>query len=67
MLGLLDLREGETVADLGAGGGYFTYRLARAVGLEGRVYAVDTDPDMVEHLRARAERKGYQQIQVVHP
>lgn len=67
VLGVLDLREGETVADLGAGGGYFTYRLARAVGLEGTVYAVDTDPDMVEHLRARAEHKGYPQIQVVHP
>ncbi|MBW3561112.1 MAG: class I SAM-dependent methyltransferase [Actinobacteria bacterium] len=66
VLGVVDVDEGEKIADLGAGAGYFTYRLARAVGREGTVYAVDTDPDMVEHIRDRADRKGYRQIQVVH-
>jgi ubiquinone/menaquinone biosynthesis C-methylase UbiE len=47
------LREGEVVADIGSGTGYFTVRFARAVGEEGRVYAVDISPDMVRHLNRR--------------
>jgi ubiquinone/menaquinone biosynthesis C-methylase UbiE len=49
----LDLREGEVVADIGAGPGYFALRFARAVGDAGRVYAVDVSPDMVRHLNRR--------------
>jgi tRNA A58 N-methylase Trm61 len=54
----LGLRPGQRVADLGAGSGYFTFRLAAEVGAEGRVYAVDTDPDtavMIEDQVARGE------------
>ncbi|MDP8929079.1 MAG: hypothetical protein M3O70_11040 [Actinomycetota bacterium] len=40
VLRVVDVDEGEKIADLGAGAGYFTYRLARAVGREGTVYAV---------------------------
>ena len=43
----LEIRGGERVADLGAGGGYFTFRLADAVGPEGTVYAVDVDEETV--------------------
>ena len=50
----LAVREGDRVADLGAGGGYFTFRLARAVGPDGRVYAVDTDADMSELINETA-------------
>lgn len=46
----LGLREGETVADIGAGSGYFTFRLASPVGEKGRIYAVDTSPDMIVHM-----------------
>ena len=49
----LGLREGETVADIGAGSGYFTFRLASHVGEKGRVYAVDTSPDMILHMNER--------------
>ena len=49
----LNIREGEVIADLGAGSGYFTLRLAEAVGKTGRVYAVDVNPDMVRHLNRR--------------
>ena len=49
----LALREGEVVADIGAGSGYFAVRFARAVGPNGRVYAVDVSPDMVRHLNRR--------------
>lgn len=49
----LDVRPGEVVADIGAGSGYFTLRLAHHVGAAGRVYAVDVNPDMVRHLNER--------------
>jgi len=49
----LGLREGETVADIGAGSGYFTFRLASPVGEKGRIYAVDTSPDMIMHMNRR--------------
>jgi ubiquinone/menaquinone biosynthesis C-methylase UbiE len=61
---VLGIKPGETVADLGAGGGYFAFRLARAVGPTGKVYAVDVDPAMVDYLRARANQEGFKNIEV---
>jgi arsenite methyltransferase len=49
----LALTPGQTVADIGAGTGYFSLRLARAVGDTGRVYAVDVSPDMMQILNRR--------------
>jgi arsenite methyltransferase len=49
----LGLREGEIVADIGAGSGYFALRLAHHVGDKGRVYAVDINPDMILYLNRR--------------
>jgi arsenite methyltransferase len=49
----LAVREGEIVADIGAGSGYFTVRLAQHVGASGHVYAVDVSPEMIRHLHAR--------------
>jgi predicted methyltransferase len=46
----LAITPGARVADLAAGGGYFTGRLADAVGPTGVVYAIDVDPDMTAHL-----------------
>jgi ubiquinone/menaquinone biosynthesis C-methylase UbiE len=51
----LGLHHGMTVADLGAGTGHFSRHLAEAVGPRGNVLAVDTEPNMVSHLRKRAE------------
>jgi FkbM family methyltransferase len=47
VLDLLGLRGGEVVADIGAGSGYYTRRLARAVGPEGKVFAVEVQPEML--------------------
>lgn len=49
---------GMHLADLGAGGGYFTFRFARAVGPHGRVYATDTDWHMVSRLWHERLRRG---------
>jgi ubiquinone/menaquinone biosynthesis C-methylase UbiE len=54
----LALKAGDTVADVGAGPGYFTIRIARAVGPAGHVYAVDVVPEMVAVLRERVDRAG---------
>lgn len=53
----IGLRPGMAVADLGAGTGYFTSRLSRAVGATGTVYAVEPEPNLVAHLRQRAEKE----------
>lgn len=49
----LQLKPGEVIADIGAGSGYFSFRLSRHVGDNGRVYALDTSPDMILHLNRR--------------
>jgi len=61
----LGLRPGDRVADLGSGGGYFTFRLARAVGPTGKVYAIDIDEAMNADLRARAKAEGHQNVEVI--
>lgn len=50
VLRVLGLRRGAVVADIGSGPGYFTTRLARAVGARGRVYAVDPEPAVLQVL-----------------
>lgn len=54
----LALAPGATVADVGAGTGYFVPHLARAVGPTGTVLAADVEPALVAHLRSRAEKDG---------
>ena len=49
----LGIKSGEVIADIGAGSGYFTFRLANHVGAKGRVYAVDVSPDMILHINRR--------------
>lgn len=65
VLAALDLKDGETVADIGSGSGYFTLRFAAHVGDKGRVYAVDIDPEMVRHLNRRLRDGGVRNVQTV--
>ena len=58
----LHVAEGTTVADIGAGGGWFTMRLARRVGPNGKVYAVDVQRLMIEAISRRIEREGLKLI-----
>jgi ubiquinone/menaquinone biosynthesis C-methylase UbiE len=50
-LDAIGIAKGATVADIGAGVGYFTWRLAARIGAEGKVYAVDIQPGMLDQLR----------------
>jgi arsenite methyltransferase len=49
----LNLNPGEVIADIGAGSGYFTFRLAHQVGAKGKIFAVDISPDMILHINRR--------------
>ena len=64
VVALLAIEPGMTVADLGAGTGYFLARLSRAVGESGRVIATDLEPDMVRYMGERATREGLANVEV---
>lgn len=61
----LQLQPGMTVVDFGAGSGYYTERLAKAVGPSGKVIAVDLQPEMLEMLGARAKKRGLTNVELV--
>lgn len=55
LLPLLKLKAGDAVADIGAGSGYYSFRLAPLVGDKGKIYAVDIQPEMLALIRLRAK------------
>ncbi len=65
VLDALGVHPGSAIADIGAGPGYFTFRMAARVGDEGKVYAVDISADAIRTLRDRVEKAGLKQVQVV--
>lgn len=65
VLEAMGLKDGDLVADLGAGTGFFTRRMARAVAPSGRVYATDIQPQMLERLKASAAQEGIANIVTV--
>jgi ubiquinone/menaquinone biosynthesis C-methylase UbiE len=65
VIAALELAPGARVADLGSGGGYFTFRLAQAVGPQGVVYAVDIDRGLLDYVSEEARRRGLGNIQAV--
>lgn len=62
---LLALKPGQTVADVGAGSGYHTLRMARAVGPTGKVLAVDIQEEMLGIIRAKAKRRKLDHVEGV--
>jgi predicted methyltransferase len=61
----LDVRSGATVAEIGAGDGYWVPWLSKAVGKEGKVYAVEVEADKVETLRQLVAEQGFGNVEVV--
>lgn len=59
----LAIADGSTVADIGAGAGWFTIRLARRVGPNGIVYSQDVQRQMLEAIRRRVAREGLQNVE----
>jgi len=64
-LDALGIRPGMVVADVGAGTGYMSVRLAKRVGQKGMVYANDLQPDMLRQLRDNATKAGLTNIETV--
>ena len=62
LLDLLGIEEGDVVADIGAGAGFFSLRAAERVGRTGKVLAVDVQPEMIEGLEMMIERFGHENI-----
>ena len=58
----IGLKRGQSIADIGAGGGYFSLRFAEIVGDEGKVYAVDTNPEFLQVIKSSAKKKGLNNI-----
>lgn len=61
----LGIADGSAVADLGAGGGWFTIRLAERVGPNGIVYAEDIQRQMIESIERRVNREGLRNVRTV--
>jgi predicted methyltransferase len=61
----LHIADGSRVADVGAGGGWFTARLARRVGPNGAVYAEDVQKQMVEAIEQRARQDGLANVHAI--
>ncbi|HUR33716.1 MAG TPA: class I SAM-dependent methyltransferase [Vicinamibacterales bacterium] len=64
-LDAIKLAVGSTVADVGAGSGYMTVRMARRVGPSGKVYANDIQPQMLSMLRQRLDREKLANVDLV--
>lgn len=64
-LDALELKKGMVVADVGAGVGYFSIRMARRVGASGRVYANDIQPEMLSRLQDRLDSEHITNVETV--
>src|SRR6516164_11498834 len=64
-LDLLQIAKGSTAADIGAGAGYITWRLAERVGPSGKVYANDIQPEMLTILRRNMKERRLDNVEPV--
>src|SRR6266403_804284 len=65
LLPALKFKEGDVVADIGAGSGYLTFRMAKLVGKTGKVYAVDIQPEMLDLIRKRMKDRNVTNVEPV--
>lgn len=65
ILANVPLDSGDTLLDIGAGFGYYTYQFADIVGQTGRVYAIDTSKEYIEHIKGVKKKYGYDNIEPV--
>lgn len=65
LIDALEIEPGQTIADLGAGSGYYSFRIAPLVGERGRVLAIDVEPRMLRIVSDRAKRTGVTNITTV--
>jgi len=61
----LNIRPGQAIADIGAGSGYYTLRLADAVGPQGRVYATDIQPEMLALIKKKIDARSPGNVELI--
>ena len=62
----LGIKPGQTVADIGSGGGYFTVRLSKEVGDNGKVYAVDVEKKFLDSIAERLKEENLSNVELIH-
>ena len=62
---ILGITSGKTVADIGAGSGWFSVRAARKVGPTGKVYAVDINPEAIQYIDHRVQKESLSNVRTV--
>jgi predicted methyltransferase len=65
IIATLDVKPGQTIADLGAGSGYYTFRIAPLVQPRGKVLAIDVEPRMLRAIRERIRRDDVTNVEVI--
>ena len=65
VMDILRIADGRSVADIGAGSGWFTVRAAKRVGAAGQVFAVEINQDFVDHITRRAKDEGFKNIKPI--
>jgi SAM-dependent methyltransferase len=65
VMDILGITPGKTVADIGAGSGWFTVRAARRVGEAGVVYAVDINPESIRYVGDRAQKEQLRNVKTI--
>lgn len=58
----LEIKNGDVIADVGSGGGYFAFEFAKRVKKEGKVFAVDTNADLLGFINKRSKKQGIQNL-----
>lgn len=61
----LGLEKGQSIADIGAGGGYFSIRFAEIVGADGKVYAIDVNKNFLDFIKNSAIEKGIENLETM--
>ncbi len=65
VMDILQIAPGKTVADIGAGSGWFTVRAAKRVGNTGTVYAVDINPDAIRYINSRIRGENLSNVKPI--
>jgi ubiquinone/menaquinone biosynthesis C-methylase UbiE len=66
VIAALSVQPGDSIADVGAGTGYFSFPLAEAVGVQGKIFAIDAKTEMLQRLQKKLDEKPASNIALVH-
>ncbi len=61
----LDIQKGDIIADIGAGGGYFTFEFSKKAGEKGKVFAIDTNQKSLDYIDGKLKKEGLINIETV--